>query len=618
MRPTARAPGTDASALLTQFDAPRKRRSRAEAFTALDGVHVALVAFSVFLWAVSLRRIDTVSIPDVGLVGNLPMTYFAAVGLLTLSFAAVLWRNPERTWPWAIHLLPWIVMLHGTLPFVYAEPRFGWTYKHIGVTGFIQLHGTVAPIVDAYHNWPGFFAVAAFLTQALGLEDATPLARWAQPAFNLLYLLPLLLIFRSLAMDRRVVWLAAWLFFATNFLSQDYFAPQAFAYLLYLVALVVVLNWFVSEPQGFLNKASLRWIALRDPAPPPADPNLRLGLAVLAGFLFLAVAASHQLMPFALVAALVALTLTGRNSNPVLVIAALGATILWNVFMASTYFEGQTSWHDTIGRFFSNFQSLPDTLRQTEGRVFVAQAMRALVFGIWGLAILGTVRRVLAGRVPGRAVALALAPFPLVLLGSYGGEIMLRIFFYSLPFMCLLAAWAFFPVTVSRRNTAGAVAFGVAGLGLAAVFLVSYLGKEWQNRVLSQDVQIMRTLYKQAAPESMIVTVTDGCCIPFKIAGNYDRFAHVSLIDDRADRDKAFGASDLKALEDRMRRERRPAAYFVFSESLARYFAGNNILKPNNYAQLQRAALERGWRVALRNAGTVVLEKRPQGAGATR
>ena len=593
--------------LTTQLDTTTRLDTRS-GFGVMDGVAVALLGVALLLWLLSLSRIDVVNIPDVGLSANLPRTYFAAIGVLTVSFALLLVRNPDRSWPWLTHTLMLILILHGTLPLVYDEPRFGWVYKHIGVTGFIQLNGTVSPIVDAYHNWPGFFAVAAMVTDALGLQTALPLARWAQPVFNLLYLIPLFLIFRALARDRRVIWLAAWLFFITNFISQDYFAPQAFAYLLYLIVIAILLTWFGTEPLGRFRLAPLQWLAARDPNPAQPDQRLRLGMGVLALIVFAAVAASHQLTPFAVIAAVAALTLTGRNSSPWLLLGILLITLAWNTVMAATYFEGQTSWRDTIGRFFSNFQSLPDTLQQTEARMLVARAMRFLVLGLWGLAVIGVIRRSLAGRIPSRTVALALAPFPLVLLGSYGGEIMLRIYFFSEPFMALLAAWAFFPARTGRPSLS-AISFGAISLGLTGLFLVSYLGKESQNRILSSDVRTMTALYRDAKPGSIIATVTDGCCIPFKIAANYDRFAHLSLIDDRADRDRVLGQQELARIDKQLEGENRPVAYFIFSKALEDYFKGNNILAPNGYRNFQSLLRRSGWQVFLQDTNTVILEK---------
>ena len=44
----------------------------------------------------------------------------------------------------------------------------------------------------------------------------------------------MLLIFRALTDDRRLVWLAVWVYTCANWVGQDYFSPQAFSYFMYL------------------------------------------------------------------------------------------------------------------------------------------------------------------------------------------------------------------------------------------------------------------------------------------------------------------------------------------------------------------------------------------------
>ena len=71
-------------------------------------------------------------------------------------------------------------MIHGTAPLLFAEPRYAWTYKHIGVVQYINLHGALDASIDIYHNWPGFFALAAWFGRIAGIN--TPLAYAAWPS----------------------------------------------------------------------------------------------------------------------------------------------------------------------------------------------------------------------------------------------------------------------------------------------------------------------------------------------------------------------------------------------------------------------------------------------------
>ena len=108
-----------------------------------------------------------------------------------------------------------------------------------GIIDYIQRNNAFNLFIDqlpAYHNWPGFFALNAFLVDVAGLDSAE-LCGLGPRVLNLIDLGALLIILRSTLRDRRAIWLAIWLFFATNWVGQDYFSPQATNYFLHLVIL---------------------------------------------------------------------------------------------------------------------------------------------------------------------------------------------------------------------------------------------------------------------------------------------------------------------------------------------------------------------------------------------
>ena len=145
-------------------------------------------------------------------------------------------------------------MVYGVTSVVEAEPRFGPVYRHLGIVDHLLRYQEINGSIDAYFNWPGFFAFAAFLVAAGDLGDAFAFAGWTPLVSNLLYLGPLFLIMRSLTEDRRVVWLGVWIFMLTNWVGQDYFSPQSFSYFLYLVILAITLRWFSPVARTSLAK----------------------------------------------------------------------------------------------------------------------------------------------------------------------------------------------------------------------------------------------------------------------------------------------------------------------------------------------------------------------------
>ena len=142
----------------------------------------------------------------------------------------------------------WItVMIHGLPTFIYEHLRFSWAWKHVGIVEFILRTGGVDPQIDslpAYHNWPGFFGLNAWIVRESGLDSPMSYATWAPILFNLLYALALFALFRGFSADRRLVWTAVLIFELGNWVGQDYFAPQALAFFLYLVVMMILLRWF--------------------------------------------------------------------------------------------------------------------------------------------------------------------------------------------------------------------------------------------------------------------------------------------------------------------------------------------------------------------------------------
>jgi hypothetical protein len=163
--------------------------------------------------------------------------------LLTASFGlTVANRGPAKLVP--LHIAVQVLVFFGTPSFIEYGPRLQSSWRLAGVVDYISQHQGIDRGIDVFFNWPGFFILVSFLTQAAGLNDSLGLAEWAPMFFNLAYALPLLIMFQSLSLSDRQIWVGLWLFFAGNWIGQDYLSPQAFAYLMYLVIIAAVLTVF--------------------------------------------------------------------------------------------------------------------------------------------------------------------------------------------------------------------------------------------------------------------------------------------------------------------------------------------------------------------------------------
>jgi hypothetical protein len=476
--------------------------------TARAGASIAVPAVALVVWALSLSRIDPDAIGATGLVSVLPPTALAPLVAVSISFCVNLGRRRAPGWVLAVHVLALVVMLYSVAAIVEPEPAFEPAYRHVGIADLIARTGGLDTTIDAYFSWPGFFVVIALITRLAGLRDALPLVRWAPLAFNLLYAAPLLLIFRSLTRDRRVVWLALWLFYATNWTAQDYFSPQATAYFLMLVVLGILLRWFT-------------------PPVAPAPPAQRAGVLAIAIAASAAIVAMHQLTPFALLAAVIALVVFARCTTRLLPVLIATTTAGWIAFMTIGFMSGNLrSLLDAVGNVDGTLSSnVTARIGGDPGHRLVVDARLLLTLAVWGLAAAGWWRLRRAGR-PVRAVtALALAPFPLLALQPYGGEILIRVALFALPFAAFLGASALAqPIrapSVFRNASAAAVM-----VALLAAFVFGRYGNDRMDAFSRGDVAGVRALYRIAPPGSELVAASEP--LPWQYR-DYDQYTYERL-----------------------------------------------------------------------------------------
>jgi hypothetical protein len=469
------------------------------------------VAVACTLWAASLHDVHVGRMNDLGLVSVLPASLLLALGLLTVSFCIRL-RSGELSTPvLLVHLVALVVMLHALPPLVESVPRFHVAWRHAGVTNYILSTGKVDTQVDAYFNWPWFFIFSALITHAAGFHDAMALADWAPLAFNLLYLGPVLLIFSSVTEDKRLIWLGAFLFYVANWIGQDYFAPQGFAYFIYLVIVAAILRWFTRNPEAPATALGR--------APPQAAPGAdrrRMAVLVIVLVIFIATVPSHQLTPLIIVASVTALVLAKRCVVPSL--PALMAVLLltWITFATVAYLDGHlATLVSQIGDVKTAVSSnVSNRLQGSAEHLFVARMRIVVTAVLCGLAVLGAIRRFRLGHDDLRIAVLAGAPFPFFVLQPYGGEMLLRLYLFALPFICFFAAAFFFGASPSpvRRSTLAAV--NVLGVALLGGFLITRYGNERMDVFTPKEVTAVDRLYAIATPGSHVVAVVDN--LPWK------------------------------------------------------------------------------------------------------
>jgi hypothetical protein len=644
------APATGQRAPLAESERADPRTALARAWrTALAPLLPVVVAMLV--WALSLSGTDIRDMSDLGLVSVLPFSVYLALGILTVSFCVSL-RRAETHWlvP-AVHLLALIVIIHGTPAILYGTLRYSWAWKHVGIVDYIQRHGSVDPSIpvpslQAYHSWPGFFALCALLNKTAGLGSSVTYASWAPVFFNVLTVGALMFVFRSLTTDMRLAWLGAWVFTATNWVGQDYFSPQAMNYFLYLVIIGICLRWFrpFASPYRLSSlaetlsgngadhrlagsgrrvggwfvpdawQARFRRIVERGAASlhafDPTHRRQRPALLVVVIALCATVVVSHQLTPFMVIFALGALVLfetcTAR-SLPLLVVVL---AVAWTSYMAVGFLHGNLYWIvDSIGKLNVGSSTLANLGKASHDQVIVARAGRALTAALVFLAIAGFVRRRRAGRFDLPVILLALAPALMIWGNAYGGEILFRVYLFSLPFLAFFAAAVVFPTAASGSSRlVPVVAAGISAVLLTGLYVV-YYGKERSYHFTKGEVAAAEYLYDRAPEGSVLVDGTPNYPWAFR---NYERYRYQSIsLTPTAERERIL-ADPESGIRNLVAHNGGGRIYLIITRSQEADAEMTGVLRADSLARVKRA-LEGapGVRVVYRSPDAVIFALPP-------
>lgn len=553
------------------------RKAFANPLSGLDYMNVTAVLFALSalgLWARSLQQIDTEGVTDFGLVSVFPVQYFAALGLLTVGFCIALQAKALNRLVVTLQLVVITLALYGTPALLYSEPRGAIAFRHAGLAEMISRSGYADPMIDAYTNWPGFFSLNALLSEAMGFDDALALINWSPLAINLVALGLIGILVHSLARDRRIAFLAMWFFLLGNWFGQDYFSPQAFGFVIYLALLALLLAWFARKtPVSVLPNRRFAARLAASEGRSPTNPGLgrffgdlysawntqhqanlesqfskpapgftflttsqRILALLLIITLFAAVTFSHQVTPVAILLSVAALVMTNRVTPRGLPAILTVMMLSWWVFMASTYFDGHLT--GVLAELGSLNQNVQDNViqRLAGGYDRVLSAERELVLqvrvlfsaGLIGLAALGFVRRIINGYFDFTYALLAIAPATLLILGSHGGEIVIRAGFFSLPFISVLAASLFIVKPDRTPSLVSMTLLAVVSMVLVFGLLVARYGNERMDHFTSSEVAAVDHVYEHATPGSLILAGTWNT--PWLHSG-YEVFTHEPLAD---------------------------------------------------------------------------------------
>ena len=468
---------------------------------------LALPILGLGSWVYGVSRLREPGTGSYGLLANSNVWFVLGLVVLLIGLVLELRRGKPRTWLLGLQLVGVIVAIHSTVAIIYGAPEYAWVYKHIGVIAAFARYGHVTDPTNIYQQWPALFAAVAALS-TLGHVAPLSFAAWAPLAFELADALLLLAIFRVLTRDRRVAYLAVVLYEGVvSWVGQDYLSPQAFAYLLWLGTVLIILRWLrrpapAAEPAGRLARLRAPLLAGLE-APPETTRKMRAVAVALVVVIYFVIVAAHQLTPYVGLAGIGALTVLDllRPRWLLLLLAAIaGAYLAPHYSLISTDFGGLFSGGNPI----ANASGVRGAYNAGPEAV-TAEIVRGLAGAMWLLTLAAIARRRRSlGRI---AIPAALAFSPFVILGaqSYGGEAIYRVYLFSAPWCALLIAGALcelrFPHRLPLRWPL------VAAVGLAALFagLQGLYGPVSVNAFTPAEVTASRWLYSNIPHGSLIV-----------------------------------------------------------------------------------------------------------------
>ncbi|MGW0687937.1 lipopolysaccharide biosynthesis protein [Streptomyces sp. NPDC002754] len=439
-----------------------------------------------------------------GLISVLPPVTLLGAALLIGVFASLLWLERPHKRLLLLTLLATVVSLHALPAVIEAEPRFATAWQHLGFMDYIDRTGSAVPDLDARWSWPGFFAAAAFLAKACGVNDLTELIRWWPTAIQLLYLAPMFLLLRSIRASWRAKWSSVWIFVLSGWVGQDYFSPQGFTYLLYLVFVAILLVYF-RAPRMLWGKRRPGEAEVA-----PTDRRQRAVLLVVLIALFAATVPAHQLTPFVMLGVLAVLVLVGRSELRGLPLLFGVIVVVWLGFLAEPYWSGHfNDLFGGIGGVGGNVtSSVSGRIQEGSSSHKLVLYTRVLLAGaVLAFACYGWWRRRDWKYRERSLIVLAFVPFLGFGMQSYGGEMALRVFMFALPGVALLCGLALFPRTGATakerdkdRISLAPLAALMVGLILMGGFLVARWGNEPFERIRPGEVAAMDYVYAHDDP----------------------------------------------------------------------------------------------------------------------
>jgi hypothetical protein len=247
-------------------------------------------------------------------------------------------------------------------------------------------------------------------------------------------------------------------------------------------------------------------------------------IVLLVVLIYCATVTGHQLTPFPALLTVTGLVLFAGLETRLLPIIMAVILASWIGYMTTDYLGGHfNTVAGTVGSVGQNLdQNVSGRLGGSGDHQLIVHDRIVASAAIWILAVLGLARRLRAGRADVALAVVGSAPFLLVALQPYGGEILLRVFLFSLPAVAFFISCLAFPAPTAGRSWRAAALFAVVGCALLWAFQYTRYGNERLDYFTRGDVAAVRALYRIAPKGSELFAGTPNLPWRYRDYAGYD------------------------------------------------------------------------------------------------
>jgi hypothetical protein len=408
--------------------------------------------------------------------------------------------------------------------------------------------------------------------------------------------------------------MAALLFTLENWIGQNYYSPQAFAFMLFLAICLVAFSALRGQPRrlALMLERFLSRISMASPSShpngavpwEPSPPRHRAVAIACVLVTFAVVVASHQLTPYLAVADLLPLFVVGylRPTWAGLMMAVItGLYLLPNLDYVAQHFGLFSSFNPAANATYT-----PPHGTESAASVWQARGTWALSGLTWLFTLIGLLRRLRCGdsRWPLLIAWLSFAPALSLVVQSYGGEGRLRVLLFSLPFTAMAGAWMVWPEQPGqpgrperpeqaapqvhpRTPRHRSVVCGVVVVVLAAIYVPTCFQPAADDQVSASDVAASTWLDGRVASGDVVISAAP--TFPALIGPHYNFIVNgtASLSDYKQYYPHDMTAQDAADIARSMEYKGVHHAFFVFSASQIRYDDRHGLFAPGELIGLE-------------------------------